>query len=288
MYTNRRKLNTWLLPGGRGVIRAYRPEDREAVRQICCETGFLGEPIDPIFQDHDLFADLITEPYLTIEPEWALVAESDNRVIGYLLGSVSPFFHWYQLRIGFHITRKMLARLVTGHYAEHPRSRQFIRWLLTAAGRERPRRPGEAAHLHFNLKDPHRGRFLGRYLWQAFEQKLLAAGIGHCYGEFFSYPGRRPEHVYARYGFSIFDRRETTVFQPEMAAGTRDRLRAPAADGRGFCRGAAGADGRPLTRRSHAFLDRSALGGCQRLAARPRLPAIPRLSGDRPRRRRWK
>ena len=36
-------------------IRKYRASDRAAVRRLCCETGFLGNPIDPVFEDRDLF-----------------------------------------------------------------------------------------------------------------------------------------------------------------------------------------------------------------------------------------
>ena len=42
------------------TIREYRPSDREAVRRLCCDTGFLGEPIDPVYEDRELFADFLT------------------------------------------------------------------------------------------------------------------------------------------------------------------------------------------------------------------------------------
>jgi hypothetical protein len=38
-------------------LRVYRSEDLAAVRRICADTGFLGEPIDPVFEDRELFAD---------------------------------------------------------------------------------------------------------------------------------------------------------------------------------------------------------------------------------------
>src|SRR6476661_36907 len=41
-------------------IRSYQASDRVAVRKLCCETGFLGSPIDPVFQDRELFADFLT------------------------------------------------------------------------------------------------------------------------------------------------------------------------------------------------------------------------------------
>jgi len=129
-------------------IRPYRQTDRQAIRQICCDTGFLGKPVDAIFRDRELFADLFTKPYLEHEPEWALVAEAEDRVVGYLLGSVSKHFEAVLMCSGFQTVMKMLFRLALGHYREHPRSRRFIAWLLSAGMQEQPKHPPAAAHLH--------------------------------------------------------------------------------------------------------------------------------------------
>jgi ribosomal protein S18 acetylase RimI-like enzyme len=197
-------------------IRRYRESDRPAVRLICCETGFLGRPIDPIYRDRELFADLITNPYLDNEPEWALVAESGGQVVGYLLGSVNPHFHRTLMLSGFHTACKMLTRLLTGKYHDHPRSEQFVRWVLTKGLMEQPNHPEEAAHLHLNLEKEFRRGTVALRLWSIFEDRLRAAGISHYYGEFFSCAQRNPEAVYARYGFKLYDRSLTTMFQPEI------------------------------------------------------------------------
>jgi len=42
-------------------VRQYRDSDRAAVRALCCDTGFLGAPIDPVFEDRELFADFLTD-----------------------------------------------------------------------------------------------------------------------------------------------------------------------------------------------------------------------------------
>jgi len=62
------------------VIRSYRPSDRDAVRRLCCETGYLGEAIDDVFQDRQLFADYLTSFYTDWEPESAFVLEQDGAV----------------------------------------------------------------------------------------------------------------------------------------------------------------------------------------------------------------
>ena len=197
-------------------VRGYQPADRPAIRQLCFQTGFLGSPADKLFQDSDLFADLFTKPYLQYEPAWALVAETEGRLVGYLLGSVSRQFELWLLYSGLQTTSKMLFRLWTGRYAGHPRSRQFVRWLLTAGFREQPRHPAHAAHLHLNVDRLYRGRGVGMRLWEVYERQLRSAGFKHCYGAFFSYPRRRPESVYARLGFAVYDRRRTSLFQPEI------------------------------------------------------------------------
>ena len=46
------------------LIRPYQPSDRKAVRHLCCETGYLGGRIDPVFEDRELFADYLTKYYI--------------------------------------------------------------------------------------------------------------------------------------------------------------------------------------------------------------------------------
>src|SRR5277367_801657 len=72
------------------LIRPYRPEDRAILRAICADTGFLGQPIDPVFEDRELFADYLTSYYTDAEPESTFVCELDGEVKGYLMGSRFP------------------------------------------------------------------------------------------------------------------------------------------------------------------------------------------------------
>ncbi len=198
-------------------LRQYREPDREEIRQVCCDTGFLGNPVDPIYQDRELFADLFTNPYLDYEPEWTLVAESEGRVAGYLTGSVDPRFTRTLMLSGFQTACKMVRRLITGKYSHHPRSEQFVRWVLTRGLLEQPRHPEGAAHLHVNLEKHLRWGAVARRLLSTFEDMLLAAGLNHYYAKFFSCPQRNPEHLYHHLGFETYDRVETTFFQPDIA-----------------------------------------------------------------------
>src|SRR6201746_1386065 len=71
-------------------IRKFQPADRARVRQLCCETGFLGNAIDPVFEDRELFADYLTAYYTDWEPESAFVLLVNGDIRGYLLGSRHP------------------------------------------------------------------------------------------------------------------------------------------------------------------------------------------------------
>ncbi len=201
------------------IVRVYKyqPGHREAVRRICCDTGFLGQPIDLIFRDRELFADLLTKAYLDYEPDWALIVESDGQVVGYLLGSVSPRFQRNLMVCGFQTATRMLANWVTGKYSDHPRSERFVRWVLTKGMRELPKRPENAAHLHMNLERSCRGSWrVLKILVGAFEELLRQSGRDRYYGQFFSCPERHPENVYSCYGLTFFDKQLTTIFQPEI------------------------------------------------------------------------
>ncbi|WP_123103026.1 GNAT family N-acetyltransferase [Acidithiobacillus sulfuriphilus] len=192
-------------------IRPYRNADRAKIRHICCETGFLGNPIDAIFCDRELFADLMVNPYLDYAEDWAYVATHDGRAVGYLLGA-PPSFDRYMVYAGSVATLRMLLKSVSGAYAHHPRSSQFVEWLLTRSFRERPCRPRRAAHMHFNVLPGFRGHGLGRRLWRAFEERLSKTDNPRYYGELFSCKSHHPERAYQRYGVGVYDRAKTTIF----------------------------------------------------------------------------
>jgi ribosomal protein S18 acetylase RimI-like enzyme len=69
-------------------IRPYTPKDRERVRFIVFETGYMGDPVDWLWRDRESFADLFTGYYTDREPESLFVAESEGDVVGYLTGCV--------------------------------------------------------------------------------------------------------------------------------------------------------------------------------------------------------
>ncbi|MER3396076.1 MAG: hypothetical protein C4318_01240 [Acidimicrobiia bacterium] len=160
------------------ICRKYEPNDRAAVRFICCETGHLGDPIDPYFSDREVFADFVTRYYTDVDSAWSWVLEDRGEVVGYLTGC--PDSKVYAAKV-----KKVWALVATKALARgvplRPSSGRLTWRLLWDVARERPSfghyGPEYPAHLHINLLPQARGRGGGRMLIDAYLAALRAASI---------------------------------------------------------------------------------------------------------------
>jgi L-amino acid N-acyltransferase YncA len=197
------------------TIRSYRPEDRAGVRRLCCQTGFLGEPIDPVYEDRQLFADFLTTYYTDHEPESSFVLEIDGEIRGYLLGSRKPLRN--QL-YSFWQNISLFLKALTRYPRYHERSRRFIRWTLAHGWREVPAAPRRVPHFHINLLPEARKMSTTRALMSAYLSYLYRCGEKSVYGQIVTFESRRGEKLFERYGFRVMNRAEITkykAFYPE-------------------------------------------------------------------------
>jgi hypothetical protein len=197
------------------IIRNYRPGDREAVRALCCLTGFLGEPIDPVYEDRELFADFLTTYYTDHEPESAFVLEMNGEIRGYLLGCRWPLRN--QL-YSFYQNVWLFLRALTRYFRYHKWSRRFIRWTLVHGWREVPAAPRRTPHFHINLLPEARKMSTTRALMSAYLSYLYRCGEKRVYGQIVTFESRRGEKMFERYGFNVMNRAEITkykAFYPE-------------------------------------------------------------------------
>ena len=192
------------------TIRSYRGCDRHAVRQLCCQTGFLGEPIDPVYEDRELFADFLTTYYTDHEPESCLVLESDGEICGYLLGSRRPLQN--QL-YAFYQNVWLFFRALSRYFRYNARSRRFIRWTLVHGWREVPAAPRRMPHFHINLLPDARRMSTTRALMSAYLSYLYRCGEKRVYGQIVTFESRRGEKMFERYGFKVLNRAEITKYK---------------------------------------------------------------------------
>ena len=197
------------------IIRSYRQSDRAAVRRLCCRTGFLGEPIGPVYEDPELFADFLTTYYTNREPESSFVLELDGEIKGYLLGSRKPLRNQlYSFVQNIWLFFRALAR----YPRYNVRSRRFIRWMISHGWREVPAAPRRTPHFHINLLPEARKISTTRALISAYLSYLYRCGEKRVYGQIVTFESRRGEKMFERYGFRVLNRAEITkykAFYPE-------------------------------------------------------------------------
>ena len=178
------------------LVRYYRAEDRDQVRHICAETGFLGDPIDPLFQDRELFADFLTAPYTDAEPENCLVLEGDEgRLLGYIMGSRSSFKHLGYLAFRF---PGWIVRVIFRYFFVYGNpSRKYIRWLLFQGRKETPAAPAQGVHFHINLLPEARGLSVGKRLFDTFLDRMGELGEKSVFGQVVVKDERRSARMFA-------------------------------------------------------------------------------------------
>jgi hypothetical protein len=192
------------------TIRSYRKTDRDAVRRLCCQTGFLGTPIDPVYEDRQLFADFLTTYYTDWEPQSSFVIEIDGEIRGYLLGSRKPFLN--QL-YAFWQNISLFLKALTRYFQYHENSRRFVRWTLTYGWREVPAAPRRVPHFHINLLPDARKMSTTRALMSAYLSYLYRCGEKRVYGQIVTFESRRGEKMFERYGFKVLNRAEITKYK---------------------------------------------------------------------------
>ena len=197
---------------GRHVIRPYRPGDRAAIRAICADTGFLGQPIDPVFEDRELFSDYLTSYYTDAEPESTFVCEIDGEVKGYVMGSRFPRKkERFEKRIMPGLVLRGLWRYFTRPYTAA--TRRYVKWVVTRARHEVPFAPPDMPHFHFNMLPEARTVAGTREIIDMFFEHLRACGEKEVYGQVVAFETRRGARMFERYGFKIVDEREVTKYR---------------------------------------------------------------------------
>ena len=195
-------------------IRRYQTTDREVIRRLCCDTGCLGNPIDPVFEDRELFADYLTRYYTDAEPESAFVVVMNGEVRGYLLGSRRPF---RQQVFNFANNLRLFAKGIFRYPRYTEASKKFVRWILTQAWREVPAAPRRTAHFHFNVLPDARQLASTRALTEAYFDHLRAHGETRVYGQIVVFEDRRGAAVFERYGYRVINKKEITKYREVSA-----------------------------------------------------------------------
>ena len=154
------------------MIRPYRPSDLPALRRICLVTGDAGGDATGLYSDDGLLPDIFLEPYVTLLPHLAWVAELDARPVGYLVCAMDTWGLAQRWRVEW---SPVFA-------ARHPRSAQqpgdawLFDWGETANGMLNDIENEFPAHFHIDLLPEAQGRGLGRALMRQLGLATVVAG----------------------------------------------------------------------------------------------------------------
>lgn len=193
------------------IIRKFKAEDREYVRDIAWETAFIGEPAAAFFSGKSILADFLTLYFTDYEPESCFVAVFKSQVVGYLIGCQDT--RVLAATFKKKILAGLMARYIFSGACLRPKNLRLIfnfsRSFFKGEFNMEEISSDYPAILHINLKKDFRGKGAGARLISAFQEYLVSKGVKGLHlatmssaaGEFFS-----------RQGFSFFTERSRSYF----------------------------------------------------------------------------
>lgn len=189
-------------------LRAYRPDDLDALYRICVETGDAGKDATAQHKDPKLLGHIYAAPYGVLEPHNVFVAEDDFGVAGYVVGTDdSERFsdrleaEWWPGLRKFYADAKGLTEADSARIAtiENP-----FRAPTDLTG-------PYPAHIHMNLLPRLRGQRVGTSLLRMWVDQASDAGVkGIHLGASVSNEGGIA--FWSRSGFEIIRREQSVVW----------------------------------------------------------------------------
>ena len=153
-------------------IRLFNKNDEEKVREIAWDTAFLGKPFQ-LLDDKKLITDFLVSYYMKHEKDMLYVAESNDKIVGYLTVCRKPLKS--KLIKFFIITPLFITKLICkGHIFNSTiinaipiALKNFIKGKFST-----PELKGFCSHLHINIANDFRGKGVGTHLISAMVENL--------------------------------------------------------------------------------------------------------------------
>jgi len=160
-------------------IRAYKREDRDILRTLCCDVADRGGPIENFFPDREVAADLLTKYYTDYEPPSTFVAVCNQRVVGYINGCMDN--RRYGLVMFWILMPSLLIKAFKHGIFFRPEIYQMLRGMLKNWRRifvwRKKSFHSYQGHLHIGIAGDFRGRQVGQRLVNALVDHARGSGI---------------------------------------------------------------------------------------------------------------
>lgn len=189
------------------ILRRYRPEDLDALYDICLKTGDTGEDATGLHDDPKLLGHLYAAPYAVREPNFTFVLEDSAGVCGYTLGAFDSgaFYGWLEAE-WFPPLRSRYSE-PKGDPGGWTRDERIVKHFYEVPWQDETVLGRYPSHLHIDLLRRAQGRGNGRALMETFLTALTAKGSrGVHLGT--SPQNGRAERFYLKMGFRELKRGE--------------------------------------------------------------------------------
>ncbi|MCX4784845.1 MULTISPECIES: GNAT family N-acetyltransferase [unclassified Streptomyces] len=156
--------------------RAYHPDDRAALADICVRTADNGGDSRHLYPDPELMPSIFAAPYAYLEPDLAFVIDDGTgRAVGYILGTADTERFVTEFR-------KRWLPLVADRFPEPdgpPRTPSEEMTVLLHAPERMivPELAAHPAHLHIDLLPEWQRKGYGKALMRRFLAALRAKGV---------------------------------------------------------------------------------------------------------------
>lgn len=195
------------------VVRKYKEEDRQRVREICWNTASLGKSGDLFLDDKELLADLCCNYYTDHEKESVFVAEVCKKVVGYLFGCKDT--KRYKEIVRMKIAPGVIGNILMSRHKIGRRTSKFFYKIVEDSLRYGlPKKPyGEyPAHLHINVEEKWRGRGIGKKLMNKYFEYLVHNRIFKVHLTTNSC-NRKSVDFFYEHGFDYYSKRKISCFR---------------------------------------------------------------------------
>jgi len=193
------------------IIRKYQPQDRISVRDIAWNTALMGKSALAFFEDKEVFSDILTLYFTDYEPESCFVAESEDQVVGYLLGSKNVNLMGKKtLGLGVRVLLKIILRGTLFN----KKNMQFAFRLIVSIFKGEFNDPRLAkdypATLHINLREGWRDAGLGSKLISSYLEYLSRLGVK---GVYLATMSDQASVFFSKQGFGLMHQAKRSYFR---------------------------------------------------------------------------
>lgn len=191
------------------TLREARMEDLQTLGEIAFATGYFGSSAQAFFPDKALFTDLWVRPYLTGAGCCNFVAQQDEKLLGYIIGTcdMEQYQRWIVERVP-----SFLWNALRGKY---PQLWPSLGYLSRMARFPSSLAPFNLfpAQLHINLLSESRGLGLGSKLLEIYIGCLRAKGVR---GVQLSTTRENQAAIalYQKFGFRVYREYPSPLWQP--------------------------------------------------------------------------